>query len=501
MIYISVQPDSQYFIWQIELQLRNFKSLGINKDRIHVLFSYSENVGINPKLNIFIENNRSLAQIFIYPDLRINPNYTSSIRPHILAQHFSRFRALEKETFFYHDSDILLSRLPVIPDIDKSEICYVSDTRSYLDLNYIRESSSEVLLDQMLAQVGLNKKKLETEDHQSGGAQYILKNISSSFWKKVEKDAEGLYQLMRTFNLKKWEEEYSSTRQYRGRQSGIQAWCADMWAVLWNLWYFEKKIEIHDEMSFSWPYNQSSDWFKYAIQHYSGNIQDPSKHFSKTIYINYAPWFDSALDTVAKDSCSHHIVKLIKSRRQELNSSRKKYERTLILLEATNLNSSTIRMFNINKIFINKYFDVDIVLILNDSNDVLHDISAPIFQKNTFQIDDPLFEHYNKFILFSCHTILGEKSLSELLNKSLEVVGSEIVKYNQFKMDILIDEIFSKILEVNFLEDNQGKLNQLSDELSIFIGDRYGLKEFWYESKDTTLSKIKFSEQVVYQLA
>lgn len=501
MIYLSVQPDSQYFIWQIELQLRNFRSLGINRDRIHVLFSYSEDVGINPKLLIFLENNRSFAQFYIYPDLRINPKYTSSIRPHILAQHFSKYRELEEETLFYHDSDILLSRLPQITDVDKNTICYVSDTRSYLDLNYIRESGSELLLDEMLGQVGLDKKIAEKEDLQSGGAQYILKNINSDFWKKVEKDAEGLYHLMKKFNFKKWEEEYPNTKEFRSRKRGIQAWCADMWSVLWNLWFYGKKVEIHNEMSFSWPYNQSSDWFKYAIQHYSGNIQDTSKYFNKTTYINYPPWFDSALDTISKESCSHYIVQLIKSRRQELNSFRNKFENTLILLETEKLSGATMRMFNINKTYIQKYFNVDIVLVVNDLIDVLDTVGPQIFQKNTFQIDNPLFRSYNKFILFPCNSILGVKYMTELLHESIKVVDIEVVKFRQFQMDILIDEIFSKILEISFLEDNQGKLDQLSDEFSLFKVDRCGLKEVWDESKEKKSLKEVYSNEVAYQLA
>jgi len=49
MIYISAQPDSIYFIWQLEIQLRNFRTRGIERQNIHVLIGYDERMGINPR--------------------------------------------------------------------------------------------------------------------------------------------------------------------------------------------------------------------------------------------------------------------------------------------------------------------------------------------------------------------------------------------------------------------------------------------------------------------
>ena len=33
MIYISAQPDNPYFLWQLQLQIYNFKSQKIPKDQ------------------------------------------------------------------------------------------------------------------------------------------------------------------------------------------------------------------------------------------------------------------------------------------------------------------------------------------------------------------------------------------------------------------------------------------------------------------------------------
>lgn len=169
MLFLSAQPDQTYFIWQLEIQLRNFHANRINKENIQVLVGYNQENGLNEAFKRFIDENIQFANFHVYPDRRENPRYTSSIRPNLLKQHFQMYPKLERETIFYHDSDILLSRLPQISNVDINNICYVSDTRNYLDVDYIRQSGSEELLDNMLDIIGLSKEKLEQEDTNTGG--------------------------------------------------------------------------------------------------------------------------------------------------------------------------------------------------------------------------------------------------------------------------------------------------------------------------------------------
>ncbi|MFZ4260630.1 hypothetical protein ACFRAE_01210 [Sphingobacterium sp. HJSM2_6] len=197
MIYLSAQPDTTYFIWQLEIQLRNFNSLGISKEKIQVLVAYNKDLGLNPAFQSFINENNHLANFYTYIDEREKPKYTSSVRPNILSQHFKLFPRLSQEVIMYHDSDVLFSRKPQIDHLYEDLVCYVSDTRNYLDINYIRQTASEDLLDEMLKIVGLAKEKLIAENEQTGGAQYILKGITCEFWNKVERDSEELYVRMK----------------------------------------------------------------------------------------------------------------------------------------------------------------------------------------------------------------------------------------------------------------------------------------------------------------
>ena len=83
MIYLSVQPDSFYFLWQLKLQLFNFSQLGISSDDIHVLIGYDPKRGLSQEFVDFINVNQQ-PSFFPYPDLRKRKAYRSSIHPHII---------------------------------------------------------------------------------------------------------------------------------------------------------------------------------------------------------------------------------------------------------------------------------------------------------------------------------------------------------------------------------------------------------------------------------
>ncbi|MBB2951296.1 hypothetical protein [Sphingobacterium sp. JUb56] len=474
MIYLSAQPDELYFVWQLEIQLRNFKLLNIKRENIQVLIAYNKERGVSPRFQEFIDLNCDLAQIYCYPDLRVKPKYMSSIRPHILQQHFELFPELEKETIFYHDSDILFSRVLQIEEIMINDNCYVSDTRNYLDVNYIRRNGSEDLLDNMLEIVGLDKDKLLLEDSQTGGAQYILKCINSDFWKKVEKDCESLYVVMHEYNKTIWETEYSVNKIMRHSSKGIQAWCADMWAVLWNLWLDDRKVEIHSEMNFSWPFSSIIYWEKYAIQHYSGQISDKTKYFKKTEYLNYMPWYDHSLDSISNISCSYEIVRKIKMRKDELDQERPIYVDSIILCNV--LNDVDLINFKIFSTYINKYINIPVKLI--SQNNALHSLE---FNRQSFYE----FKEFEKFLIISSQNLLSVNNILKILNSRINLLFQP---KNAFNVDSLFKEAFSKMLELELLIENKGKLNVNTLSESILWLDRGQCENILFHKR--TLMKL-----------
>lgn len=452
MLYLTAQPDKNYFIWQLEIQLRNLNNLGIPKNRIQVLVAYNKDLGLNPAIQNFIDENSHLGTFFTYKDKREKPKYKSSVRPNILSQHFKKYPELSKSTIMYHDSDILFSRIPIIENVENDDVCYVSDTRSYLDINYIRSTSNEDLLDEMLDVVGLSKEKLIQENEHSGGAQYILKGVTSAFWEKVELDSENLFIVMNDFNRKLWEREYTAKKVYRSKIRGIQAWCADMWAVLWNLWLENKQVQIHPEMEFSWPYNPIEDWERLSIQHYSGNVKNKSTYFKKNEYLNFFPWYDEALNSIPESNCSFKIVELIKKRKLELDQVRDKCPNVGICLFSDEI---VDEYANITKAYIQKHIAIEILQLNNGS------LENAVFQD--FLINKTKIICIPSTIILS---IIDLKSLIVLLQYS--AVNRNYSVNQVYKIDALFNESFSKVLDTKVLAMNVGKMNSIKIKKVIY---------------------------------
>jgi hypothetical protein len=90
--------------------------------------------------------------------------------------------------------------------------------------------------------LGLNRQVAEDNEFNSGGAQYILKNIDADFWKKVFKSCIDIKLTLNSYNRRFFESE----------NKGFQSWCADMWAVLWGIWARNAKTLCPIEMNFCW---------------------------------------------------------------------------------------------------------------------------------------------------------------------------------------------------------------------------------------------------------
>jgi hypothetical protein len=307
MLFLSAQPDDDYFIWQLELQLYNFKQLQLEPENIHVLVGYSEKRGLNKAFAKFINDNRQ-AKFFIYPDTRELLFYPSSLRPHIIKKHFKAYPNLVRQTIFYHDSDIIFRELPNFKNMLNDDKWYVSNARSYLDSTYL-QSKGEGLFDNMCKIVGIDPKKVEKNDNNTGGAQYLLKNTTYDYWDKVEQDCVKLY-----FALSIYEQLNDKIIGLNPKDKNpIQAWCADMWALLWNAWEFGYQTKIHKELDFCWPHEQVSKWYSTKIYHDAGILEkQKNEYFCKSIYKHKKPYFDN-FNSIFKNSCSFKYLENMKA--------------------------------------------------------------------------------------------------------------------------------------------------------------------------------------------
>jgi hypothetical protein len=310
LIFVSAQPDNVYFHWQVELYLYQFAKQGI-KDKCYAVFGYTGN-----KPSAYIQNLAKRYNVVWYQDTRTNKNYIPSIRPHVLKKFFKEYPNLGKNVF-YHDSDIFIQKLPPFEEMLKDDVAYLSDTVSYIGYNYIADCSRrykskypELLDDDIFTKmcecVDIPEQLVKENQKNSGGAQYLLKNVSEEYWAKSEESGIKLYDM-----LKKYEQKYPIDHH-------IQSWTAGMWAELWEYWKQGKKTQIHSELDFSWATNDRKAYHSKNIFHLAGVTESSPKNiFFKGKYINRNVLEDykhnkQIFDNISSDSATIEYTNMIK---------------------------------------------------------------------------------------------------------------------------------------------------------------------------------------------
>ena len=286
---IVVLPDIEYYLWQMLVQMYNFKKYGLEEKTIFLIGKLGDNVS-KPLENI-LKNNNTKFTFSILKDERVNLRYPSTLRPNLLKRYL-KLNPIEK--YLYIDPDVLFTKKPKFNNLLDNETQYLSDTKSYISSKYVKSCSVE-LFHKMCDITSVKPLDIENIDNNAGGAQYFLKNIGHVFWEKVERDSENLYILMEEEN------KVLTTK--------IQSWTADMWAVLWNLVYFKKNIKISDELSFSWATDTIDKWDNNLFFHNAGLVKKNSKYFSKIEY-QKSPFYEN-FDNIDKNNITYKYVKEI----------------------------------------------------------------------------------------------------------------------------------------------------------------------------------------------
>ncbi len=155
--------------------------------------------------------------------------------------------------------------------------------------------------------VGIDPTIVEKNDNNAGGAQYLLKEIGSDYWKKVEEDSIRLFK-----HMKNTEQKYSP-------ENPIQSWTASMWAILWNAWLFNKKTKIIKRFNFTWGSDNISLWGKNAIFHNAGITNDKKNVFNKMTYTIQTP-FNKNFKNIDKNNATYNYIKEIKETEKKFSN-------------------------------------------------------------------------------------------------------------------------------------------------------------------------------------
>jgi hypothetical protein len=304
--YICVQPRILYYAWQVEVMINNFIKNGINPNNIDILVAWNPNDKTSEPENIEawdkLASHYSSVRFFFYQDTREQPiHYISSVRPNILKQHFKAHPELESEAIFYHDCDIVFTRKPDFNAFLNDKIWYLSNTNSYINYDYIISKGQDVY-DKMCEITKMDPIIPRLMNSNSGGAQYLMKNVDADYWEKVERDSEKLFKEITELNNQK----KISNPEYHE----LQIWCADMWAVLWNGWLEGNETKVVPEMDFSWATDSSNKWNETTIYHNAGATCESQGTFYKALYMNTLP-YDLDIEKFDKEkNCYNYVLEI-----------------------------------------------------------------------------------------------------------------------------------------------------------------------------------------------
>jgi hypothetical protein len=224
--------------------------------------------------------------VHYYKDTRIRKYYPPSLKPHLIWKYL---KDNPTDKFFLHDSDILFRKLPDFSKFNGDKI-YLSDTKSYIGYQYLLDccqrykekfpqTQDRELIRWMMDEVGIPIDLIEKMDENAGGAQYIFSSQDWRVWKKIERDSQAIYDKMTMYQ-----------KVYPLSNNPVQFWTAEMWAVLWNLWFFEYETKITKELDFSWASDNKQLLMTKNIFHCAGVTKDSKEgKFYKGDFIDKNP--------------------------------------------------------------------------------------------------------------------------------------------------------------------------------------------------------------------
>jgi flavodoxin len=345
---LTIQPSDLYFHWQVRLQLFNLRRFDYSKYYRGLIFIPYDRLheGI-PQMWLDLEKEFPEAHFSYYfddgtvlVDIR-RTQYVSLLRPYCFAKHLEEFPNLTKDSIFYIDSDVLLIKpLDFLEEYLDKDVCYLSDTKSYLNSDYFDSKRAQVLphkledydkrdiLEEVANICGTTRKVCEENKNRTGGAQTLFpkNSIDAQFWYNIYDVAKKIrnhlfYNIPGSVN----------NEFFPSENAGFQSWAlGDMAGLIFSLWAKGIKTETPETMSFCWATDHISKWNSCYIFHLAGAGPTPMKvdgvdHqiFFKGFYANndktpFDPSEEPYLLATSPDYCSYNYVQEILSYKQSL---------------------------------------------------------------------------------------------------------------------------------------------------------------------------------------
>lgn len=270
MIYLSCQPAISRYSWEVEVYIENFLHMGVSPQQIHLVNGLDREWKEVPLDWRKLQNKYPSVNFWFYYDTRpLDNNYPPSLQAHLLEKHWIMNPQLNNETVFFHDADFIFTKpmdfLPFLQD----DHWYLSNTISYIGAEYIRSKGEEVL-DKMCEIAEIDKRYVVYNQGGSGGAQKLIKNVDSQYWRDVYNLSMRLWNEVPPISHKIKLEKQQKGEPYHE----LQHWTMSMWAELWTGWKRGVSTRVVKEFNFMFATNPIEDWEKYPFFHNAGIVSN-----------------------------------------------------------------------------------------------------------------------------------------------------------------------------------------------------------------------------------
>lgn len=334
-LFISVQPDDTKYLTQLRVQLFNFRKYGYSSNYHVLIFVPNSRLGIgeNPEIRNLVRDFPE-TKFFVYKDLRNTErlgkifDYQPILRPYTLHEHWKAFPELEFEQFMYLDADVIFIKELDFTKFD-NKTAWLSAT-PYIGVDHFNSKLHNVKADKLEEYtkrnivseigelVGIRGKTIVENNNTVGGAQYLLYGIKPEFWNSIINNSIEIRSHLKEFNQKYF---IGNTPQER-ESNGVQSWCADMWAMLYNLWKEGFQTEIPEELNFCWNTDSIDKWNTNYLYHDAGTsgeyVGDKKTYYKGKESYNHnwtetnlrTPFMDDLSD-ISPDLCSYNYVQEI----------------------------------------------------------------------------------------------------------------------------------------------------------------------------------------------
>ncbi len=144
--FICAQPDDTYYTWQVHAWLESLKEIGHLDKAIVLIYtpSFREKSDKWQKIvDLYPE-----AEFAFYKDTgdvsKYLGVYIPVLRPYVLMRYFQEHPEMVSKAVFYCDCDILFTDNFNVDKYKDDEVCYLSDTNSYINASYFDSKVKDV---------------------------------------------------------------------------------------------------------------------------------------------------------------------------------------------------------------------------------------------------------------------------------------------------------------------------------------------------------------------